>query len=85
MNAVNYTTLRDNMKLCFDRISGDKEPMIVTGNGENMVIMSQSSYDSLMETLYLLRSRENYAHLLRSVEQHKNGQTNVHETVDTDD
>ena len=85
MNAVNYTTLRDNMKKCFDQISEDCEPMIVTRKGENMVIMSQSSYDSLMETLYLLRDRENYDHLMKSIEQHRKGQMTAHEMVDTDD
>ena len=85
MNAVNYTTLRDNMKLYFDRIAEDREPMIVTRKGENMVIMSQGSYDSLIETLYLLRNRENYAHLMRSVEQHQNGLLTERELVNADD
>ena len=85
MNAINYSTLRDNMKFCFDKISEDREPMIVTRKGENMIIMCQSSYDSLMETLYLLRSRENYNHLMNSIEQHRGGIMAVHETVAADD
>ena len=85
MTAINYTTLRDNMRMCFDKISEDREPMIVTRKGENMVIMSQSSYDSLMETLYLLRNRENYNHLMKSVEQHIGGQTAIHQMVCDDD
>ena len=52
MQAVNYTTLRDNMKTYFDKIADDKEPLIVTRKEENMIIMSQSLYDNIMETLH---------------------------------
>ena len=33
MLAVNYTTLRDNMKSCMDRVTDDYETMIVTRTG----------------------------------------------------
>lgn len=86
MLAVNYTTLRDNMKSCFDQVAEDKETMIVTRKDENMVIMSQSLYDSIMETLYLVSNENNLKHLTRSIAQHKAGKTKQHELVgDVDD
>jgi len=86
MLAVNYTTLRDNMKSCFDQISEDKETMIVTRKDENMVIMSQSLYDSMMETLYLVSNENNLNHLTESIKQHKAGLVKQHELVgDIDD
>ena len=57
MLAVNYSNLRENMKDYFDRIAEEKETLIVTRKDENMVIMSQSSYDSLMETLHLVSNQ----------------------------
>lgn len=81
MLAVNYSTLRENMKQCFDQVAEDKETMIVTRKDENMVIMSQSQYDSIMETLYLASSESNYEHLLKSIEQHKAGNITRHELV----
>lgn len=81
MLAVNYTTLRDNMKSCFDQIAEDKETMIVTRKDENMVIMSQSLYDSMMETLYLVSNENNLKHLTESIAQHKVGKTTKHDLV----
>lgn len=67
MFAVNYSTLRDNMKECFDRVSDGFETMVVTRKNSNMVIMSEDSYNSLMETVYLLGNKENHEHLMKSL------------------
>ena len=82
MLAVNYTTLRDNMKNCFDQIADGCETMIVTRKEENMVIMSQSTYNSLMETIYLLGNTSNATHLMSSIAQHKTGKMSSHEIVE---
>lgn len=82
MLAVNYTTLRDNMKSCFDQIAEDKETMIVTRKDENMVIMSQSLYDSIMETLYLVSNENNLKHLTESISQHKSSKIKNHELLE---
>jgi antitoxin YefM len=85
MLAVNYSNLRDNMKGYFDRVAEDRETLIVTRKDENMVIMSQSSYDSLMETLYLVSNHANYEHLMDSVSQYKAGKGKVHELLGEED
>lgn len=77
MFAVNYSTLRDNMRDCFDRVADGFETMIVTRKKSNMVVMSEESYNSLMETVYLLGNKNNHDHIMRSVEQHKNGSVTV--------
>ena len=82
MLAVNYTTLRDNMKECFDRIADSFETMIVTRKSDNMVIMSEESYNSLMETLYLMDDKANYNHLMKSVAQYKAGKTTKHDITE---
>lgn len=82
MLATNYTSLRDNMKEYFDKIAGEYETMIVTRKDENMVIMSQSTYDSLMETIYLMSSKTNYDHLMESIAQHKNKKGKRHDLID---
>ena len=78
MLAVNYTNLRDNMKECFDRVADSFEPMLVTRKDENMVILSQSLYDSMVETMYLMGSRSNYEHLMKSVAQYRDGKAKEH-------
>lgn len=82
MITVNYTTLRDNMKSCFDQVVEDKETMIVTRKDENMVIMSQSLYDSIMETLYLVSNDNNLKHLTESIAQHNAGKLANHNLVE---
>ena len=82
MVAVNYTTLRDNMKSCFDRISDSFEPMIVTRKKDNMVIMTQDYYDSLMETIYLVGNHSNYDHLITSIRQHKDSKLSEHDLIE---
>lgn len=82
MIAVNYTTLRDNMKDCFDKVADSCETMIVTRKTSNMVIMSEDSYNSLMETLYLLGNKANYNHLMKSVAQYRAGQTSLHDITE---
>ena len=85
MFAINYSTLRNHMKAYFDKVSEDKDTMIVTRKDENVVIMSQSTYDSLMETVYLTNDRHNYDHLMKSIQQLKDGQTAEHALIDAED
>lgn len=57
MLAVNYTNLRENMKNYMDKVTDDYETMIVTRkNNRNVVMMSEESYNNLMENLYLMKN-----------------------------
>ena len=85
MFAVNYSTLRNNMKSYFDKVSEDKDTMIVTRKDENVVIMSQSTYDSLMETVYLTNNRNNYDHLMKSIQQLQDGETVEHALINVEE
>lgn len=82
MIAVNYSTLRNNMKAYFDKVSDDKDTMIVTRKNENVVVMSQSTYDSLMETLHLTGNKTNYNHLMKSIDELKKGSVREHELLE---
>ena len=55
MLAVNYTSLRDNMKSYMDQVTDDYETMIVTRkNNKNVVMMSEEAYNNLMENVYVM-------------------------------
>lgn len=61
MLAVNYTNLRDNMKRYMDQVTDDYETMIVTRkNNKNVVILSEETYNNLMENVYVMRNKANY-------------------------
>lgn len=59
MLAVNYTNLRDNMKHYMDQVTDDYETMIVTRkNNKNVVILSEETYNNLMENVYVMETRQ---------------------------
>lgn len=78
MLAINYTNLRDNMKKHFDKITDDYETMIVTRkDNKNIVMMSEDSYNTLMENVYIMEDKENYDWLMESKKQLENSQTHT--------
>ena len=79
MLAVNYTNLRENMKNYMDKVTDDYETMIVTRkNNRNVVMMSEESYNNLMENLYLMEDRANYDWIMESKKQLQEGKAGIH-------
>lgn len=86
MLAVNYTTLRDNMKAYMDKVTDDYETMIVTRkNNKNVVMMSEESYNNLMENIYVLGNKVNYDWLMESKAQLEAGNFTVRELIEVED
>lgn len=75
MSTISYEDLKNDMNECFDRISHSFKPFIITRKSENMVIMSKSYYDSLMETLYLKSNKKNYDHLDKSIAEYRKSES----------
>ena len=70
MHAITYTTVRANLASAMDRVCDDHEPLIITRNGEQAVVMlSLEDYKALEETSYLLRTPANAKRLLAAVTQ----------------
>ena len=75
MDAITYSTARANLAKTMDRVCDDHEPLIITRNGEQSVVMlSLEDYNALEETAFLLRSPANARRLLLSVAQLTTGQ-----------
>ena len=86
MLAINYTNLRDNMKMYMDKITDDYETMIVTRkDNKNVVMISEESYNNLMENIYVMGNKENYDWLIKGKSQLENGQCSVHELFEVED
>ncbi len=74
--AVNYSTLRGNLKKYCDATNQDLETIIVTRkSGGNVVLISESEYNNLMENLNIRSNPEYYNKLLQSIEELKSGKT----------
>ena len=70
MDAITYTHARANLAGTMDRVCNDHEPVIITRNGDqSVVILSLEDFQSLEETAYLLRSPANAKRLFKSIEQ----------------
>lgn len=69
MTAISYTAARENLASTMDRVCNDHDPVIITRNREQAVVMlSLEDYEALQETAYLLRSPANAKRLIESVE-----------------
>lgn len=80
MLAVNYTTLRDNMKMYMDKVTDDYETMIVTRKGnKNVVMISEEAYNNLMENIYVMGNKANYDWLMKGKAQLEKGQFSMRE------
>ncbi len=74
MLAVNYTNLRDNMKMYMDKVTDDYETIIVTRkDNKNVVMLSEESYTNLMENVYVMGNKANYDWLMESKAQLEKG------------
>ena len=83
--AVNYTTMRDNLKDVLDKVSDDCETVIVTRKKErNVVIMTLEQYNNLIENDYIRSNKEYYNRLLESKRQAERGQTIRKTTAELD-
>ncbi len=68
MNAITYTAARENLASTMDKVCEDHDPVIITRNRDQAVVMmSLEDYESLQETTYLLRAPANARRLLESV------------------
>ena len=74
MLAVNYTNLIDNMKHYMDTVTEDYETMIVTRkNNKNVVMISEETYNNLIENVYVMGNKANYDWLMESKAQLEHG------------
>ena len=80
MLAVNYTNFRENMKEYMDKATNDYETMIVTRkNNKNVVMISEETYNNLMENVYVMGNKSNYQWLIESKEQIESGKHKEHD------
>ena len=68
MDAITYSAARANLADTMDRVCDDHEPIIITRNGQQAVVMlSLEDYNAIEETAYLLRSPKNARRLVDAI------------------
>lgn len=74
MIAANYTEFRIGLKKYLDDVEENNQTVIVKrGSGKGTVLISLAEYNSIMETVHLLSSKENAERLHESIDQMKKG------------
>jgi len=82
MRIVSFTEARNGLKSVLDHVVNDVDYTVITRrDAEDAVVMSMEHYNSLMETVHLLKSPANAAHLSKSIEQYELGQVTEREIV----
>lgn len=83
MKVVSFTEARNGLKAVLDAVVNDADATVITRrDSDDAVVMSLDYYNSLMETVHLLRSPANAAHLQRSIAQFRAGKVTNKELVD---
>ena len=83
MRVVNFSEARSGLKGVIDQVIADADYTVITRrDAPDAVLMSLDTFNSLLETVHLLKSPANAAHLVRSIEQFRKGQVQQQDLVD---
>ena len=83
MKVINFSDARNRLKSVIDQVVNDMDIAVITRrDAEDAVVMSLDHFNGLMETVHLLNSPANVAHLSKSIKQYRAGKTQQHELVD---
>lgn len=72
MRVINFSKARNKLKIFLDQVVNDADYAIISRrDADDAVFMSLEQFNGLMETVYLLRSPANTAHLAKLIEQYE--------------
>lgn len=74
MKIITFTNARNKLKKVLDRVVDDADYTVITRrDADDAVVMSLDYFNSLLETVHLLKSSANASHLSRSIAQYRQG------------
>jgi len=74
MKSASVSEFRSEMKSYLDSVSDDNEMVILNRSKDrDVVLISLKEWNSWQETMYLMKSKANHEHLLRSIQQSREG------------
>lgn len=83
MEIVTFNEANRELDTVLNRVVDDADYTVVTRHdAEDVVIVSRQYFDSLMETLYLLRSPANAENLRESIAQYRAGLVTQRELIE---
>ncbi|NHZ61966.1 type II toxin-antitoxin system Phd/YefM family antitoxin [Massilia genomosp. 1] len=86
MRIINFSDARNSLRTVIDQVVEDADVTVISRrDAPDAVVMSFDHYSSLMETVYLLSSPANAAHLAKSIEQARAGKATHRELIEVSD
>ena len=83
MQTETFSNTRANLKAIMDRVVANRAPVKITRQkAEGVVMVSESDWESMEETLYLLSSPKNAERLLDAIKRLEAGEGVEHELID---
>lgn len=84
MRIINFSDARSSLRTVIDQVVEDADVTVISRrDAPDAVVMSFDYYSSLMETVHLLSSPANAAHLATSLAQARSGQAQPRELMET--
>ena len=79
----NKLILEKHMKMYMDKVTDDYETVIVTRkDNKNVVMLSEESYNNLMENIHVMGNKDNYDWLMESKSQLEKGNVSLHKLIE---
>jgi antitoxin YefM len=83
MLVETFTNTRNNLKAVLDRVVASRAPVKISRQrGEAVVLISESEWESIEETLHLLSSPKNASRLAESIAQLDAGKGHARELIE---
>jgi antitoxin YefM len=83
MRVINFSDARASLKDVIDRVVEDADyTVIARRDAPDAVVMSLDTFNSMMETVHLLRTPANVAHLAKSIGQLRRGEAKARKLAD---
>lgn len=83
MRIVSFSDARNRLKSVLDQVVSDADYTVITRRDtEDAVVMSLDHFNGLMETVHLLKSPANAAHLSESIREYRSGMTQQRKLTD---
>ncbi len=83
MRIISFSEARNNLKQVIDQVVDDADVAVISRrDSPDAVVMSLETFNSWMETVHLLKTPANAAHLDKSIQQLRKGKTRMRALVE---
>jgi antitoxin YefM len=83
MRVVNFSEARNGLKKIIDSVVADMDYAVISRrDAPDAVLMSLDTFNSILETVHLLKVPANAVHLAKSIDQLRKGKKKTRKLVD---